>query len=81
MELEDIALLGAIWLLGIIVGWGFSLAVQIYNDRPRVFKQISLRDAFKECDTCGQISSTTKGGLCDWCQKVYAKTHSFTGKR
>lgn len=81
MELEDIAMMGAIWTLGIVVGWGIAMAVQTYNTRPRVAKRMSLRDAFKECDTCGQISSSINNGLCDWCQKVYSKTYSHTGKR
>lgn len=28
------------------------------------------KDGLEECDTCGQFSRL-KGGLCDWCQKVY----------
>lgn len=28
------------------------------------------KDEIDECDTCGQFSRL-KGGLCDWCQKVY----------
>lgn len=39
-------------------------------DRINSIDAPDVRDGIEECDTCGQYSRL-KGGLCDWCQKVY----------
>ena len=67
---ETFATLGICWALGAITGWGMAYYIVAHKCKR---KRIMLREAFKECDTCGQIDSDVRDGLCAWCQRVYAK--------
>lgn len=74
MELETIVMLGIAWALGIVTGWGIACAAVVRNARPHVYPappKTKKPDVHAECDTCGQIDSNLKGGLCAWCQNVY----------
>lgn len=68
--LETAAMIGIGWTLGIVTGWGAAYVTVIRK------KAVPVRHAAfeqHECDTCGQIDSDLKGGLCAWCQRVYDK--------
>ena len=70
IALETFATHGICWSLGAVTGWGIAYYVVSHRARP---KRFALQDAIKECDTCGQIDSDVRDGLCAWCQRVYAK--------
>lgn len=46
---------------------------EVFRDAMKRINEIDkpeFKAGIEECDTCGQMSRL-KGGLCDWCQKVY----------
>lgn len=69
---ETLATHGICWALGAVTGWGIAYYIVARNTHKRVAVK-SLKDAVGECDTCGQITSDLKDGLCAWCQRTYGK--------
>ena len=65
--LESVLYGSIIWVWGIVTGWGIAYAVVAHKRKSCA----PARQREIECDTCGQITSEHRGGLCVWCQRVY----------
>lgn len=68
---ETAAMIGISWTLGAVTGWGLAFFMVLRARKRRCVEKHALRDAFVECDGCGQITSEHKGGLCPWCERTY----------
>ena len=70
VALETFATHAICWALGAVTGWGLAYYIVARKSKRKL---LVSRQVFKECDTCGQIDSDVRDGLCAWCQRVYAK--------
>lgn len=71
IDFETVTMIGISWALGAVSGWGLAYLMVMRVRKRRCAERTSLRDAFIECEGCGQITSEHKGGMCAWCERVY----------